>query len=101
MVDVITGADDRAPALTELTVRANVPNPFRAMTLLRIGLPSAGEVSIDVFDVKGRRVFETVKRLGTGWQTVGFDGRSLPSGVYFYRVSAAGETVTRKMTIQR
>jgi len=41
-----------------------------------------------------------------GYQTRNFSGRDaagqpLPSGVYFYRVTAGGETATRKMVIQR
>jgi hypothetical protein len=100
-VDVITGVTDRAPALTELQVIANAPNPFDATTALKIGLPSAADVSIEVFDVAGRRVFETVRPLREGWQDVRFDGRALPSGVYFYRVRAAGQVVTKKMVVQR
>ena len=49
------------------------------------------------------------RELGTmtsGYQTVRFNGRDqagnlLPSGVYFYRVTAGGGTTTRKMVIRR
>jgi hypothetical protein len=42
----------------------------------------------------------------SGWRTVNLDalddaGKPLASGVYFYRIKAAGETVTRKMVIAR
>jgi len=47
-----------------------------------------------------------VRQLPAGWRDVEFDGRNdngdlLASGVYFYRVNAAGETHTRKMVIGR
>jgi hypothetical protein len=95
------------PSLTALTVLENMPNPFTATTTLRVGLPKAGDVEIDVFDVAGRRVGgERTPALAAGWREIAFDardtaGRALPSGVYFYRVKAAGETITRKMVIAR
>jgi hypothetical protein len=104
--DSVTGIEDRVPAPTELTLQANAPNPFGASTELRIGLPSDGEVSIEVFDVAGRLVARRTIALPAGWRSVRFDGRDdggqvLPSGVYFYRVRAAGSTLTKKMVIQR
>jgi flagellar hook assembly protein FlgD len=90
-----------------LTVRGNMPNPFNATTTLRIGLPKAGEVEIEVFDVAGRRVrSERTGTLAAGWRELSFQardasGQTLPSGVYFYRVKANGETLTRKMVIAR
>jgi serine protease AprX len=84
-----------------------MPNPFTASTTLRVGLPRASEVEIDVFDVAGRRVrSERTPTLAAGWREISFDargasGKPLASGVYFYRVTAAGATVTKKMVIAR
>jgi hypothetical protein len=64
-------------------------------------------VTIDVFDVAGRRVRALeVKGAKAGWNRVPFAGRDdrdrpLASGVYFYRVKAAGATITKKMVIAR
>ncbi|HXV14393.1 MAG TPA: FlgD immunoglobulin-like domain containing protein, partial [Candidatus Krumholzibacteria bacterium] len=96
-----------APSIAALAVLDNVPNPFNGTTTLRIGLPKASGVEIEVFDVGGRRVRgEHAGILAAGWREFAFDARdedggALPSGVYFYRVRAAGETVTRKMVIAR
>jgi hypothetical protein len=57
--------------------------------------------------VDGRKVATHV--LGTepaGWKTIALDasddaGRPLASGVYFYRIHAAGMTETRKMVIEK
>jgi len=105
-VSPVTGIGDRAPALTALTVQ-NYPNPFSGATDIRIGLPAASPVTIAVYDVAGRRV--AARDLGVmsaGHQAVTFDGRdasgrALPSGVYFYRVTAGAETATRKIVIRR
>ncbi len=89
-----------------LTLLPNSPNPFEGTTSLHVGLPKAGEVRVEVYDVAGRRVASRTMTLAAGWRDVIFDGRGdsgqpLASGVYFYSVHAAGETHTRKMVISR
>jgi hypothetical protein len=106
MVDgTLTGIDD-TPPLTRLEVRANIPNPFSGTTAIRIGLPAPDEVTLEVFVVAGRRVVARSLHGSQGWQDIAFDGRDhagrlLPSGVYFYRVHAVGEVITRKMVLRR
>jgi predicted lipoprotein with Yx(FWY)xxD motif len=95
------------PSTAALTVLQNHPNPFTGTTELRIGLLSESNVSVEVYDVAGHRV--RVQSLGTqsaGWNAIPFDGRddaghALVSGVYFYRFTANGTTVSRKMVITR
>lgn len=95
------------PALTTLRVRTNIPNPFSGSTELFFGLPSASEVKIEIFDISGRRVHSAeLEKLPRGWHRVPFrgrggDGRVLPSGVYFYRVTAGDMVETKKMVIKR
>jgi hypothetical protein len=95
------------PALPRLTVLPNRPNPFAASTELRVGLPVPSDIAIDIYDIAGRRVNSLVVRDATaGWRSIPFagrdrNGRRLTSGVYFYRVAAAGRTVTTKMIIAR
>jgi hypothetical protein len=104
-VEALTGVGT-TPALAALTVLQNHPNPFNATTDFEIGLPSDGDVSVEVFDVAGRRVSAIDVTGVKGWQRIPFAGRDergrpLASGVYFYRVNASGETLTRKMVIAR
>jgi hypothetical protein len=95
------------PKLTTLQVSQNTPNPFSTGTAFRIGLPSPSDVMVEVYDVAGRRVFvERMRSVPSGWQDFDFvgadaSGRRLSSGVYFYRVTAVGTTVTKKMVIAR
>jgi FlgD Ig-like domain len=101
----IPTAVGRAPTLTEMTLSPNVPNPFSDQTAFDLHLPRDTDVDIRVYDVTGhlvRRMGPT--RPGAGSRRMAFDGRDnrgnfLPSGVYFFRVHAGGETVTRKMVI--
>jgi hypothetical protein len=107
MVEGTSTGTEETVTLSRLRLGPNAPNPFSRTTLLALGLPSAAPVKLEVYDVLGRRVaHRDLGTLGTGWQEVRFEGRDdkgrpLSSGVYFYRVSAAGETLTRKMVIRR
>ncbi|MDH4036976.1 MAG: T9SS type A sorting domain-containing protein [Candidatus Krumholzibacteria bacterium] len=101
-----TGVGD-TPAITQLTVLQNYPNPFSAQTEFRVGLPAPSDVRVEIYDVAGRRVGSLeVLDAAAGWQRIPFAGRNdagtpLASGVYFCRVTANGSTVTRKMVIAR
>jgi hypothetical protein len=96
-----------APSIAQLTLVQNRPNPFRHSTEFRVGLPDAGPVTLEVFDVSGRRVWEQqIEGLAAGWHSIPFDGRdqsgrNLPSGVYFCRVSALDLSQRMKIVIQR
>ncbi len=92
-------APPRAPAPFAL---AAAPNPARGTCRFRLALEAPGEVTIDVFDVSGRRV----RRLGPGWRDAGgsdlaWDGRDdagapVAAGVYLARaVHGARRAETR------
>ena len=106
-VAAATGAGGNLPPITALTVLQNHPNPFSDETRLQVGLPAKSDVRVEIYDVAGRRVRETVAPAqSSGWNTLRIEardasGHQLPSGVYFYRVHAGAETVTRKMVIAR
>jgi hypothetical protein len=105
-VQATTGIGN-TPPITALTVLQNQPNPFAGTTDLRVGLPANSDLSIEVYDVAGRRVrAQSLAHQAAGWRTIPFDGRddagrTLASGVYFYRITASGSTVTNKMVIAR
>jgi hypothetical protein len=88
-----------------MTLLPNSPNPFTEVTTLRVTLDSAQPVSVDIFDVAGRRV-DTISAgvLPAGaneilWTARGRDGLRLRSGVYFYRVTTPSGTMTQKMVL--
>jgi len=80
----------------------NVPNPFTSVTKINYELIKAGHVTLQVFDAAGRVVETLVNATeGVGNYSVNFDGATLPQGVYYYRLTAAGTTLTRHMVITR
>lgn len=86
---------------------ANYPNPFNAATTIRFSLASAGHAEVTVFDVIGRRVRTLVReKLSAGthvrvWNGFGDSGEAAQSGVYVYRLQAAGRTISKKMILMK
>ena len=79
------------------------PNPARAGTMLRFGLPRAARVSLALFDQQGRRVrglLDGALEAGVHearWDGAGEDGRPAPPGMYFARFEADGHSFTRRL----
>jgi formylglycine-generating enzyme len=80
----------------------NYPNPFNPATVIRFGLPFASRVVLTVYDVLGREVAVLVdEKREAGSYEVTFNGASLSSGMYFYRMDAGSFTQTRKLMLLR
>lgn len=83
----------------------NYPNPFNPVTTIAFGLPSAGRVRLEVFNLLGQKVVVLVdERMPAGvheisWHGNSDDGVAVSSGVYFYRLETAGFSQTRKMLL--
>lgn len=90
---------------TALTLLGNAPNPFGQQTEIRLGLPRAADVSVDLYDVTGQRVFsEDLSGVPSGWTsftlyTDNGAGGSLASGVYFLRVTSMGQVQTQRLVV--
>jgi hypothetical protein len=102
-LDVPRGGKTYANALFQ-----NYPNPFRsgAGTTIHYSVSKPGAAEIRVFDVAGRLVATLTHRAKLGdnlvvWDGVGDDGRSVPSGVYFYQIKAGDFAAHKKMLLVR
>ena len=86
----------------EFVLRQNYPNPFNPTTTIRYELPRDCKVSIKVFNLLGGQLLvpvDNVQQAGTHQVTI--DARSLPSGIYFYQVTAGPVVQTKKMILMR
>jgi len=94
-----------SPVSTAL--RSNYPNPFNPTTTISFDMARSGRVCVEVFNIRGQRARVLVDgEYGAGSHTVvwngdDFSGRSVGSGVYFYRMTTAGYSSVRKMLLMK
>jgi len=84
----------------EYHLAQNFPNPFNPRTVIKYSIPRDMDVEMTVFNLRGEKVATLVNEQRTaGEHQVTFDGSTLESGVYLYRMSAGGHTLTKKLTL--
>jgi hypothetical protein len=95
---------DLIPQTVELL--QNYPNPFNSSTTIIFRIPKERRVQLDILSVLGQKVRTLVDEwLTPGSYSIAWDGtdntgRSVASGVYFYRLVSEGHPIqTRKLTI--
>lgn len=94
-------------AVRTLVLDQNRPNPFNPVTEIAYDVPGhdGGRVTLRVYSIDGSLVTTLIdedRDAGPGtviWDGVDRNGRRVASGVYLYRISAVGETVTKKMVL--
>jgi PKD repeat protein len=88
-------------------LHTNHPNPFNPQTTISYSLPSSQRVRLDIYDVTGRMITTLVDGiLEQGSHTALWNGRNtqgqvVSSGVYFYRLTTASDSSTRKMLLMK
>lgn len=99
----LASEEDALP--TSYTLEQNYPNPFNPETRIEFSLPQAASVKLTVFNVLGQSVNElVVGDLPRGvhsvvWNGTDNSGRTVASGVYFYRLETGSTQMTRKMML--
>ncbi len=104
--DGVDNDDSQAsPVLNGLA--QNYPNPFNPETSITYSMQKAGNVTLDIFNLKGQKV----KSLVNGYQEKGNhtiawngtdeSGKSVSSGVYFYKMKSGQYTSSRKMILMK
>ena len=83
-----------------LHLAQNYPNPFNPTTTIAFTLPSRSQVNLEIIDILGRTIDRLdLGALSNGSHSVEYDGSSLASGVYFYRLVTESGHETRKMVL--
>ncbi len=81
------------------------PNPFNPVTAIPYEAPIGGQLTIGIYDLRGKLVRTLIndkQSVSPGivyWNGKSDNEKPLPSGVYFYRLSAANYTATRKIVL--
>ena len=95
------------PRATSTMLAGAYPNPFESSTTISFRLAQAGQVSLAVYGVDGRKV----RTLASGrweagvhpvrWDGRDGDGRSTAAGIYFVRLTTAQGSFTRRIASLR
>ncbi|MDZ7344500.1 MAG: DUF3604 domain-containing protein [candidate division KSB1 bacterium] len=93
---------DRAQRPGDLLLRSNYPNPFHRRTSMAYYLPRDSQVEAALYNLSG----QLVRPLASGFQPAGWHAlqisqQGLTPGVYFVRLTAAGQVITRKILLMR
>ncbi|MHB1050366.1 MAG: LamG-like jellyroll fold domain-containing protein [Bacteroidota bacterium] len=81
---------------TVYALSQNFPNPFNPVTTINYQLPEASSVTITIYNTLGQEVKRLVNEqqiagyYSVQWNGTNHDNRSVASGMYIYRIEAAG-----------
>lgn len=78
----------------------NYPNPFNPSTKIRFTIRGTESTELGVFDILGKEI--SLMKFGVlkpGLYEADFSARDLPSGIYFYRITAGEFTDTKRMIL--
>lgn len=99
----LTGiADDNNALPQSFALYQNYPNPFNAQTTISYILPQASEISLDIFDILGRKI-ETLQsgHQEAGEHSVIWNAENNTSGIYFYKLIVGDRIYSNKMILLR
>ncbi len=107
-----TGVEDPGIKPEQFSLHQNYPNPFNPETKIVYALNSAAKISIEIYDILGRKVRTLVnEEKDTGAYTVSWNGKNgfghnVASGVYFYKLEALANNTklfseTKRMILLR
>jgi len=97
--DGVLSIDDLS---TDFNLSHNYPNPFNSKTKIGYRLENDAFVTINVYDVFGKKVSTLVNRnQSSGEHEVTFNGENLSTGVYFYVFQIGSYIEARRMILQR
>ena len=101
--EMATSTESYSEQPAKVQLHQNYPNPFNPSTVVEFHLPEAMEITVTVYNSLGQqvRVLAENQLRQAGRQSLTYDASALPSGIYLYRLSAAEQSFTRKMTLMK
>jgi hypothetical protein len=82
-------------------LKQNYPNPFNPATNIRFTLPKLVNVTLKIYGVDGKEVANLINNelVSEGTKEISFNAANLPSGIYFYTLTAGDFRETKKMML--
>ena len=109
-VVTITGAgilSEESEVPADYSLAQNYPNPFNANTLIELSLRETGPAKLEIYNILGQRVAVPIDGVlsagvySANWNGKDESGRTVPSGMYFYRLTAGEFTQIKKMVLMK
>jgi hypothetical protein len=86
-------------------LHGNYPNPFNPTTTISFSLPEEQEIDLTIYNIKGQKVKRLIDgQLTSGQHSMTWDGKdtngkSVSTGIYFYRLKTGKKEISRKMLL--
>jgi flagellar hook assembly protein FlgD len=78
----------------------NYPNPFNPTTTISYQIAETGHVNISVYNINGQLVETLInERITEGFYSTIWNANNISSGLYFYKLAAGNQTITKKMLL--
>ncbi|TAK65573.1 MAG: T9SS type A sorting domain-containing protein [Bacteroidetes bacterium] len=99
----VTGVNEREPGVpSAFSLGQNYPNPFNPTTVIDYDIPATSHVQISVYNILGKEVLSIVNQeQSAGKYRATVDASTLPSGMYFYRLTAGNFSQTKKFVVMK
>jgi hypothetical protein len=86
---------EEIPVSTAFYLSQNYPNPFNPSTKIKFRVPNNELVYLKIYDVLGNEIASLVNEMKpSGEYEIEFSGRNLPSGIYFYKLTAGNPSTS-------
>jgi len=94
------GINNKSQIRKYYSLQQNYPNPFNPVTNIKFDLPKDDYVKLVIYELSGKEVVTLIDELLTaGSHSIDFDGSTLSSGVYIYKLETADFTDMKKMVL--
>ncbi len=98
----IVGIEDLSIAEMNHFLYQNYPNPFNPVTTIRFEVPEFQYVTLELFDVLGRKVKTLFEGdVAPGIVSVDFNAGDLSSGIYIYRLKSNDFMASKKLMLMK
>lgn len=99
-IGLLTSSDANVPM--NFSLGDAYPNPFNPVTNISIDIPVDSNVSLDIYDISGRKIESLVDmNLDAGSHTYSWDAANQSSGIYFIKFVAGEYVATQKITLMK
>jgi len=105
VIDEITSIESEKVYPENMILSSAYPNPFNASTTIKYSLPKTSDVSLTIYDIRGRAVKIIYRESvpagenSIAWNGADNTGGKVSSGVYLYRITAGGYEATSRVTL--